>query len=187
MGTAEYQALTATKDANLYWQAVVDSGWIDEVPEFEGRRLEKAVREKFEQEGVEPFFGLSVLQFDMECIEDNGDYTQVIGQLASTSFGRFQPSDVKDGIDRENGRAQAAFTLSGKKFALEFSQERDWMNAEQVIDKLVNGALREIGVEPRFQALPVDSQFVDIVFVSERTFQKARDLGVIPDDDFFFA
>jgi len=185
VGNTEYETLIATKDPDQYWQAVVDSGWTRGLPESEVHRLEKAVRETFKEKDLQPFFGLSVIQLDMEYIEDNGDYSQFVEELAAASFGHFQPSELEDNLHRDEGRAWVAFTLSGKKFELEFDQDEDWVNAEQLIRNLINIALREVGVDKGFYPIPTDSQFADFAFMSEDTFQNARDLGIIPEDDFF--
>ena len=149
-----------------------DSGWLDEVPPREAKRIKAALAQD-DAHGVP----LSPAGYDAECIENSGDYKKwILSAYRKASFGAFNPTDVKDRIDHDNEVATVSFKLGRKAFSRQFPQPDDYV--ADAFHGFINKAVAATGEKKRFQTIEA-GQIVALVFVTPKTFARARRLGLI--------
>ena len=71
-------------------EALAELGWFDALPEG-ARKIVEANLKKSQADGEAPGGGLSSLWFDVECIYDEEDHTNLLNDFAKGTFGVFQP------------------------------------------------------------------------------------------------
>ena len=67
---------------------------------------------------------------DMECIEDNGDYIQLVERFAILAKGALPLKNVRDHVGVEEGEAWVEFDLEGKTIHWDLEISDDWMAPE---------------------------------------------------------
>lgn len=67
-------------------------------------------------------------QFDMECIEDNGDYVALTKKFAKLCGGALDFKQLTDSVDIDEEEAQLKFSLDGKKYKWDLEVEDDWVD-----------------------------------------------------------
>ena len=171
-------AQAAVRDLDDWWARLEKAGWLGEVPPREADRIRAAAAEHA-GDVSQAFHALSPAGFDAECIENSGDYARwVIPAYAKASCGAFAPSRVKDRLNRSAETAVVAFTAGGRRFSREFPQESDFI--ADGVHEFLNDVLAELGGERRFHLLPTRDQTGEIVCVSDATYQRAVEAGLIP-------
>jgi len=165
-------------DPNEWWKRLEQSGWCDEVGEAETTRIRKALAALGEDLSAAALT-LSAAGFDAECIENSGDYTRwVISAYRDASAGAFQPTKAKDTLRGDPTVARISFQAGGKTFSTEFGQDGDYV-ADGVHD-FMNAVLEELGERRRFHMLPTGDQTALLVCVTPQTFERTRQLGLVP-------
>jgi hypothetical protein len=166
------------RDLDDWWARLEKTGWLGEVFPKEVSRIRGAAAAHAD-DVAQAFHALSPAGCDAECIENSGDYTRwVIPAYVKASCGAFAPSGVKDRLNRGAETAVVSFTVGGRKFSREFAQDSDYI-ADGVHDFL-NDVLAELGEERRFHLLPTTDQTGEIVCVTDATYQRAIEAGLIP-------
>jgi len=173
-----------------YWAKLAECGWLAELTPREQAELRDRLTKGLTDNPDSAFYELAVTALDVECIEGSGpdeicSYHGVIQQLARASAGLFSPEEIKDELDEREGKARLSFRCGGQIFSCELPYQSDFVE-EGAID-LVNEALAATGEPRRFVPLPVDSQVVFFALISPETYERTRQAGLIPPDDYFFS
>lgn len=160
-----------------YWDRLKVTGWLRSVPAARQAALRARVARALKSgEGWE---GLASGGYDIECVENEGDYVKLLDAYAEASFGRFKPRDASDTIDPENGAAVIRFTLKGKKYRRTFDHDGDTVSED--FDAVLNAVLARAGFKERFFQLPPEGQLARLVFVSPAALKKAVKAGLVPE------
>ena len=159
-------------------------GWFSNYQRSEKEDLQIKLINAFAKDPSSAFFTLAVFSFDVECIDGRGDYENIIESLAKSSFGKFNPQNVKDDFDFEKKVAMVSFIYQGKEYSVNVSIEDDWFQFE-VID-LINQSLREADYKEQFLSLPARDQSAELVFVSNEIYAVAVSEKIIPEGDVYF-
>ncbi|MBM7364750.1 hypothetical protein [Priestia taiwanensis] len=69
-----------------------------------------------------------VWHFDTECIEDNGDYVQIVERVKALSKGLLEIENIRDAVDIEEEEATLTFTLAGKEYHWDLEVDNDWVD-----------------------------------------------------------
>ena len=70
--------------------------------------------------------------FDVECIEDTGDYVTIVKQLCRVAGMPNLISDAEDFVDIENGKAWLKYTIDGKQRQYTIAVDNDWADPDTV-------------------------------------------------------
>jgi hypothetical protein len=167
-----------------YLRRLERTGWLDEVPPDEAERIRQCVRESFREPGDEGQYADGCLVsggFDSEAIDEDGDYARaVLPEYASASFGVFEPTEVADRLDPSTETVEISFSFRGKHFQRSFPQPDDLV--ADGLHEWINEILEATGIERRFFLLPTGDQMAALAFVRPRTYERAYELGLIPDE-----
>lgn len=172
-----------TINADQYLTRLKKAGWFEGQSERAIQAIARRVRRAFASNPGEAFYALADVRFEVDCIEEEGSYEGALMQLSEVSRGRFRPDDLRDDVDFDEGVARISFELDGDSFEREFEQTRGWFSDEAL--ELANEALEATDCDERFIALPRNDVTVDICFVQQEIFDRAVDMGLIPDADVF--
>nr|WP_298113951.1 hypothetical protein [uncultured Pseudomonas sp.] len=96
--------------------------------------------------------------FDIEAIEDNGSYVEIVKQFHRISGKSKRIEGLKDSIDIEGSRALLQYEIDGVKRELKPVVDNDWADAE-IIEKIMND-LRQ----PGYNFYPKDNGQASIWF-----------------------
>ena len=90
-----------------------------------------------------------VWNFDLECIEDPGDYVNIVQSLCRISEQGERFTDIEDSIDYEDNTAWLEYTIDGQKRHLIPEIDDDWADME-----IINKIMDDIGGDDqRFYAI----------------------------------
>ncbi len=78
------------------------------------------------------FFCDMAWNFDVECIEDNGDYIAIVEQFHRITGKKKQLSDLSDSVDLEASQASLRYTVNGVRRELEIKVDDDWADPDTV-------------------------------------------------------
>lgn len=67
-----------------------------------------------------------VWDFDVEAVEDNGAYIEIMKNLERISRGEIKFENLKDSVDIEKGIAWVSFSLRGKSYRWNLEVDDDW-------------------------------------------------------------
>ncbi len=70
--------------------------------------------------------------FDVECINDTGDYVFIVQQLCRVAGMPDLITDIEDFVDIENDEAWLKYTIDGQTRHYEITVDNDWADAETV-------------------------------------------------------
>jgi hypothetical protein len=169
----------ALKTAKQYWKALAKSGWLELVPKDNHEPMRAHIEELFESNAPFVYTALCTGGYDAEMIENNGDYSRLVAMYREASSGVFDPTDVTDSVDYDTRQATIAFTFRGTHFARQIPFESDYV--DPAFDDLVNEALASANVRQRFIQMPTDDQCAALTFMDPEVYERACDLGLIPD------
>lgn len=174
-------------DAEGYWQALLDCGWVDSDPRPPDA-LRDIVLAAHAENRDHTVFALAASAFDMDVIEGVGpddpcSYYSILEQLAEESYGLFKPDEILDDLDEEARTATVIFVHNGERYAGRVPWENDWFDPR--ILELVNQALEDAGHEQRYLLLPSNSSVARLALVSPDVYAEALERELIPPDDFF--
>lgn len=183
--------MTKSFTLQQYVDALEKSGWLAALPTAARQKLENDLTDRFENANAmslqvsELFQDLVVTRFAKQKIDSDGpdepnSYHAALTQLASHSFGHFNPEKLSDRLDEHKQTASISFELKGREHRLEVPYENDKFDSD-VIERLVNPALKRAGVEHRFFSLPALDQSAQLAFVPELAFKNAKKAGLIPE------
>ena len=159
-----------------YWRRLKDTDWLESVPPSQHDAFRISVESALA--GGRGPEALVTGEYDVECIEDDGDYTTLLEQYADASYGKFRPESIDDDVDWESEIATISFTLNGKHFERSFEQLSDYVSDE--FDDTLNDILEEAGIQERFFQLPTDDQIAKLTFAKPETLRRAVEAGLLP-------
>jgi hypothetical protein len=159
-----------------YWAQLKGTGWLKSVPTPQHKMLKLRIAKALK--AGDGWKGLVTGGYDVECIENEGDYVRLLEAYSEASYGKFKPKVVKDSLDIENGKATIRFTLKGKSFRRSFEQNGDTVSEE--FDAVLNGILEKARIAERFFQLPSDDQVANLTFVRPAALRKAVAAGLVP-------
>lgn len=159
-----------------YWKQLGKTGWLKSVPSTRHGALRLRIAKALKS--GEGWRGLVTGGYDVECIEDEGDYVSLLKAYSDASYRKFQPKKIKASLDPENGRATIRFTLNGRNFRRSFEQDGDLVSEE--LDGVLNSILEKAGIPERFLQLPSDDQVAQLAFVKPVALRKAVAAGLVP-------
>jgi hypothetical protein len=178
-GDAFYAAIATTSE-DEYWQKIVDSGWLEGMPEREAGRIHAELHQTFLASPEAAMECLTALSIDQTAFAES--YSAVLERLREASWGTFAPGNLSE-TEADDGSTVLSFTHMGRVYSARLSSARV---DDQKILKLANRALRDAGAERQFAILcrgVLKDDHIRLVFASERAFYKAEDLGVFPAND----
>lgn len=170
----------------IFWERLRKIGWLKYEPKENHAKLRALLKESFQKDPDWAHLALTQTGFDAECIGSVGpnerdSYYHRIKELADNSRGLFRPTQIKDELIklRKSGQAiKISFLHHGLPFCATFPFQGDYFDSA-VLD-LVNLALKATGIEERFIDLPSPGQLVFLVFVPQKTFDRAILEELIP-------
>lgn len=86
--------------------------------------------------------------FDRECIEDHGDYVQVLKRIAIMVEPAICVTYIQDYVDIDAGEVWIAFKENGTNFRFSLSTQGDWLSLE--VFTIFSELLAESGSSKRF-------------------------------------
>ena len=172
-----------------YLAKLENCGWLKDLPDFELISLKNRLqRGEYEPETPSKYeiFNiyqrLAVVEFDVECIIGPGDgYRQILEEMVKASWGKFIMENYAEKWNETEETIDLSFTFKGKQFAATIPMDEDWFHEDAVT--LVNQALKEFNIEQQFIDLPSAEQTAYYTFISENTYSKAVEQGVIPTEE----
>ena len=168
------------KQLDEYWEGLRQSGWLDELDQESKTKLHLQLKGVFEYDEEHPGDYLSDGSIIDECIQGSGDYVRVIQEFVKASRGAFDPVAVTDSFDADNEEVTVSFILRGTNYEITVPLNDDWF--DPAVADLVNQAISEHGFEQRFIPFRADGDdAVRLFFVTESTWKKALQLGLLPE------
>ena len=72
---------------------------------------------------------VNLWHFDTECIEDHGDYKQIVERMVQMAQGSLPLENIKDHVDLEKEEAWFSFTFHGRETKVDCKVEDDWVDS----------------------------------------------------------
>ncbi len=72
---------------------------------------------------------VNLWHFDTECIEDDGDYKQIVERMVEMAQGSLPIVNIQDHVDVEKEEAWFSFTFQGKEARVDCKVEDDWVDS----------------------------------------------------------
>jgi hypothetical protein len=155
-----------------------DIGWLGYLSAAKRKRLTRDLREWSERDPAWTYLGLATSSYDIEGIEDDGDYADLVRTYREASHGVFDARDVESRLDVGREEAFVAFTLGGQRFEARFSMELgDYVSED--FEPFINRCLQQAGIEQRFYTLPMIDQIAHLVFVPPSVYAAAEAAGLL--------
>ena len=76
------------------------------------------------------------IDFDTECIEDNGSYIDILENIKRISKNKLNFENIKDFVDIENEKAWVSFELNGQHHKWNLRVDNDWVDGS-LFDKII--------------------------------------------------
>jgi hypothetical protein len=165
---------TAERQSIEWLAALEQCGWLGEVPAREAARL----RGEAKKPGTRTETALAPTGYDAECIENSGDYRKwVVPAFTEASFGELKFRKVHDSIDCDNETATLSLTAGNRTFTRTFDQPDDYVSDEMI--PFMNKVAAALGHKKRFHLVDGGDQIAGLVFVTPKTFARAKKLGLV--------
>ena len=129
----------------------------------------------------EPWTDLSddIWHFDVECIEDHGDYARIVRRLAELARRDLRISDIHDHVDVDADKAHIAFVLNGTKHEWDLKVNNDWVD-EGFISKFVAAAALH---SPKRYFAMEDGQAMLVVYKTKEEVSALEHLTILKFDE----
>lgn len=120
-----------------YWARLEKVGWLSDLPSDQAREdLWYRLRAEFAEDPATAHLALATVFLPEECVEDNGDYVDILEALARGSHGFFRPHSLRDHFEPEEQRATVELGLGDLEYRIELpfvgdepeSALFDWVN-----------------------------------------------------------
>lgn len=161
-----------------FLQALHDTGWLRELSQLQLERLHDDLILEFCESQPNPIHLLVVGYIVDECIENEGDYCDIIRSFAKSSQGRFTPTSITDSLNEFEQTATVSFVCDRRHYTATVSWEDDYFHPD--VAALINQALEDAGIPQRFFPLiEKNSPGVSLLFISEDTYARAVDAGLL--------
>jgi predicted DNA-binding WGR domain protein len=118
------------------------------------------------------FISSDIWHFDMECIEDHGDYARIAMRMEELAAGDLPLEKIEDYVDVEEGKAWLAFRLDGRDYRREFRVDNDWVDPRALF--ALDTRLRRRGTGRRFTYLNLGGQDLLIGCSTPEQLEKLR-------------
>jgi hypothetical protein len=165
---------TAERQSIEWLAALEQCGWLSEVPAHEAARL----KGESKKPGTLTETALAPTGYDVECIENTGDYRKwVVPAFTEASFGELKFRKVRDSIDFDNETATLSLTAGNRTFTRTFDQHDDYVADEMI--PFMNTVAAALGHKKRFHLVDGGDQIAGLVFVTPKTFARAKKLGLL--------
>ncbi len=125
------------------------------------------------------------LFYDVESVYEEGDYTQLVKELARKSFGLFAPGQIKESwndLDEDEIEVKVSVQVAGKTVKGEWMQESDYISLDffELLEKAVRTGKRGL----RLQNLGAsDDSSGTLIVCDSRAYSEACRAGLIPSTD----
>jgi len=176
--TQSFQETIQSFTAKTYWEALVDTGWVNFLSPAEQNSLQHSLEAHFERYPQQAWTALATVVFDSEGFYLAEDYTDLLAQFSDGSFGRFIPAHVT--AVEEDDLFKVGFVLGNRAYQAELSATNDYFD-EKLVTR-INQALAGQGTAEQFILLPVFDQTCHYAFTTPQAVQAAKDRLLIPAD-----
>ena len=163
--------------AQSYWDALLATGWVSPLPSAEQNNLQRSLEAHFEQYPQQAWTMLATVVFDSEGFYSAEDYTDILAEFATGSFGRFVPTHVT--AVEEGDLFKISFALGKHTYEAALSATSDYFD-EMLVSK-INQALADLGTVEQFVLLPSFDQVYHYAFTTTQAVQMAKDRLLIPE------
>lgn len=173
------RAINETPNTTRPWREEVleqlhASGWLDQISAREAARIKRALSSSEQWDATL----LSPAGFDVECIENSGDYKRwVISAYQKAASGALKFTNVKDVLDDENEVVTLSFRVGRKTYTRTFDQPDDYVSED--LNAFMNKVASDAGLKQRFYELETGDQIAALAFVTPPAFKRARRLSLI--------
>jgi hypothetical protein len=172
--------------ADGFWNAAKSCGWVDDLPKGERTTLRMRIQKEFAKEPVDGYLGLATVRVPSSGFGIEGSYVTAVEAFAQGSYNIFNPVKIREERILGTGEVTVSFKHKGSTYKFAQKKKRAWFD-EGLVD-VINRALMNVRCKLMFIALPNYKDNVEIfTFISERTFQKAQERGLVPPDDYALA
>lgn len=107
-----------------------------------------------------------VWYFDMECVEDHGDYVRLLARIKEMINGEVAIEEIKDCIDFEEERISITFSVNGHSNTYELELNDDWIDVG--LFGIFSNILMEIGSKKRFFYSALDQCLLVVLIDKEQ-------------------
>lgn len=121
---------------------------------------------EIEIDGASTYPSNDIWYFDRECIEDTGDYVEVIKRIAQLIKGELVISNIHDRINIENNEASISFNINEEYQSFDLNVDNDWIDIG--IFKIFSDLLKQQGSELRFYYSDLGQGFLVGAFRDEQ-------------------
>jgi len=153
-------------------------GWLGHLSAAKRKRLVRDLSDWQRRDPAWTYLGLATSTYDIETIEDDGDYADLVRTYRRASNGVFDARDVESRLDSDGEQAIVAFAIGDRRFEARFSLETGDYVAED-FQPFINRCLQAVGIEQRFFTLPMVAQVAHLVFVPPAVYASAEGAGLL--------
>ncbi|MBA2936894.1 hypothetical protein HZF08_01085 [Paenibacillus sp. CGMCC 1.16610] len=111
--------------------------------------------------------------FDRECIEDHGDYVQVLKRIAIMVEPALSLTDIQDYVNIQEGKVWIAFKANSTNYRYSLSVQDDWLSPE--IFLIFSELLAERGSSRRFFFADTGNEIL-VVLIERNQFHQLNKL-----------
>jgi hypothetical protein len=177
----KYKDLTS-KGRNEYLKALENIGW------FNFSNLSKDIinkRLKEIEENDKFVFCLYDLSFDAEGFEDVGSYKSLLEEIMKI----IQMKDYKINVGKSKKGNNINIKIETKNnvydYFVDLDETDDWVDWT-VIDYYINNLVAGENIYKKFLPIPPEDQTMQFIFIDEKIYEKAKKVGIIPDNQGYF-
>lgn len=165
---------------------IEETGWLEELPpECKGDLIQGIVECGDDISLDDMLQLLSSAYIVDECIEEDGDYVQVIKTLVRSTNGIFSPSLIEDFFDFDEEQVQLSLKVGDRSFSQTLSYPDD--NVQPELFLFLNEVLMELSIQQRFFPFVIpESPGTNVFFISDTVLKRAIALELIPEEFLWF-
>lgn len=154
-------------------------GWFEGLPHQAAMDVEANVRRTLNAgEAPEPW--PDAIWFDCESIHEPGDYAALLHLFSDSSYGAFEPSNVKEEWDDDTDErvVHIAFDLGMRHFERTLHGEDDWVSPD--FFDLLDEAMESTGSGLVFGDIDTGDQTALFFLCNADAFDRADEAGLLP-------
>lgn len=178
----EYRILTGKGKAE-YIKVLKSFSWFSQKETSQQKEIIRNIEKDTEVKYA--FLTLRDMSFDTEGFESAESYQDILNEFIKVAGVKQQIRNIK--VSEQNNLINIAILTTNNEelhYTVDINKNQDWIDSD--FDQFINNQLLpKTNTDKKFFGLPAVDQIANLIFISQKDFDTAKKIGLIPTDDVF--
>lgn len=178
----EYRILTG-KGKTEYIKVLKSFSWFSQKEASQQKEIIRNIEKDTEVKYA--FLTLGDMSFDTEGLESAESYQNILNEFIKVAGVQQQIRNIQ--VSEQNNLINITILTTNNDelhYTVDINKNQDWIDSD--FDQFINNQLLpKTNTDKKFFGLPAVDQVANLIFISQKDFDTAKKIGLIPTDDVF--